>query len=70
MSTLFLEFIKRHYLGQSHGLKGPTNFNDRVVIVSPLTGIVQTVADEYGVFILSLHAIMHVATNRIGNRIF
>ena len=47
--------------------KSPDDFQDGIIIVQPLTGIVQTVANEYGFAVGLLFAIMDMPADGIGH---
>ncbi len=51
-------------------LNSPGDFQNRVIVIDPLAGIVQTVADESCIFIRFLLAVVNVAADRILHRIF
>jgi len=50
-------------LGDFDCFKRSGNFQDRVIVIDPLAGIVQTVADEGGIFNRFMLAVMNVAAD-------
>jgi hypothetical protein len=60
----------QHKLINFNGPKGFLHLNHRVIVVDPLAGVIQTVADKYGVFMFYLPAIMDMAADRIFHGVF
>ena len=59
-----------HSLRYINESEGAIDFNDRVIIIDPLTGIVQAVTDKDRVLIRALPAIVDMPADEIGHRIF
>jgi hypothetical protein len=77
---LFHELLKKlkikteknaqHKLINLNGFKDFFHLHHRIIVVNPLAGVIQTVADEGGVFIFYLPAIMDMAADRIFHGVF